>query len=379
MICRSVSLKNFRNIQSADVSFCEGINLVLGNNAQGKTNLLESIALMAIGKSFRGAKEGELIRFGAPSASVTLRYVDDVREQEIALSLDQTKRRVWTQNQNKVAKVADMVGRFRVVIFMPEHLSIIKSGPEMRRSFLDIALCQMRPRYLYLLQRYQGILKERNKLLKQAKDGGLTLSEIGAMLDVWTEQLAEHAEMISRYRADFVKKMNAAAITVFEEMTGGREVPAFVYKGTLGYDEGAVPEGAKGLIFDKLRASYTAELAVGSTLHGCHRDDIEILLNGKSARSFASQGQQRSLSLAMKLAEGEISRQEHGDYPVFLFDDVLSELDRSRREYLISKIRGRQVILTGCESVDAFRQLSGQDSCEHVVIAVEGGKFYSEV
>jgi len=371
MICQSVSLRNFRNVSEAHVDFCDGINLILGNNAQGKTNLLEAVALMAIGKSFRGAKEAEMIRFGQSAAEISLNYHDSLREQNVSLSLAENKRRVWMQNGNKVAKVTDMVGQFRVVIFMPEHLSIIKSGPELRRNFLDVALCQMRPRYLYCLQRYNGILKERNKLLKVARENGQTLSEIEPLLDVWTQQMVENAVPIAKFRAEFVERMRRAAGVVFAEMTDGRETPNFIYKGPLGFGEENVCADAATRIYDKIKSSWSLELAAGTTLHGTHRDDIEITLNGVSARSYASQGQQRSLSLAMKLAEGEISREEHGDYPVFLFDDVLSELDRGRREYLISKIRGRQVIMSGCEKIE----IDGQGSVAHRVICVDGGTF----
>ncbi|MBQ7338324.1 MAG: DNA replication/repair protein RecF [Clostridia bacterium] len=378
MICQSVSLKNFRNIPAAHVNFCSGINLVMGNNAQGKTNLLESIALMAIGKSFRDAKEAEMIRFGQTQSMVELTYHDTVRQQIASVMMDATKRRVWMQNGNKVPKVADMVGQFRTVIFMPEHLSLIKSGPELRRNFLDIALCQMRPVYMNALQRYNGILKERNRLLKQAGEQGTPLSVLSPMLDVWTEQLAAAAAVLAPYRAEFVEKMNRAAVEVFCEMTDGKEIPRFVYKGVLGYGEENQQNDAKNKIFQKMEESYIREIAAGVTLHGCHRDDIEIYLNDKSARLYASQGQQRSLSLSMKLAEGEISKETHGDYPVFLFDDVLSELDRGRREYLISKISGKQVVMTGCEQIDAISQIKHRNTQEHRVISVEGGAFFEE-
>lgn len=378
MICQSVTLENFRNIESACVAFSPGINLIMGDNAQGKTNLLEGIALMAIGKSFRGAKEREMIRFGSSTAAVSLTYRDEVREQCVAVRLDALKRRVWTQNDNKLSKVSDMVGRFRVVVFMPEHLSIIKSGPEARRNFMDIALCQMRPRYLYMLQRYNAILKERNKLLKQAKEAGSTPESCRTMLDVWTEQLAEHAAILADYRAEFVRQTDEAAGQVFQEMTCGREVPHFIYQGPLGNGEENRREDAKEQIYHIIRRAYGQEIAVGSTLHGCHRDDIDITLNGKSARLYASQGQQRSLSLAMKLAEGEIGRGENGEYPVFLFDDVLSELDRGRRDYLISKISGRQVIMTGCENWSHLVREGEMSVLPRTVIHVQNGTFRSK-
>jgi DNA replication and repair protein RecF len=278
------------------------------------------------------------------------------------------------QNENKISKAADMVGRFRVVIFTPEHLSLIKSGPELRRSFLDIALCQLRPVYMHALVRYNGILKERNHLLKSAQEHATPLHEVTPLLDVWTEQLCQSAATVAAYRAEFTEKMNQAAKQVFAEMTDGKELPLFVYKGPLGFGEENKAADAADRIYQKMVQSYAREIAAGVTLHGCHRDDIEIYLNEKSARLYASQGQQRSLSLAMKLAEGEISRELFGDYPVFLFDDVLSELDRSRREYLISRISGKQVIMSGCESIEGLRRDLQKDE-EYCVIGVENGTF----
>jgi DNA replication and repair protein RecF len=374
MICHSISLENFRNIPKATVSFCNGINLILGNNAQGKTNLLESVALLAIGKSFRGAKDAEMIRFGQNFSKVTLSYHDSLRMQTASVTMANGKRRVWEQNENKISKAADMVGRFRVVIFTPEHLSLIKSGPELRRSFLDIALCQLRPVYMHALVRYNGILKERNHLLKSAQENATPLHEVTPLLDVWTEQLCQSAATVAAYRAEFTEKMNQAAKQVFAEMTDGKELPLFVYKGPLGFGEENKAADAADRIYQKMVQSYAREIAAGVTLHGCHRDDIEIYLNEKSARLYASQGQQRSLSLAMKLAEGEISRELFGDYPVFLFDDVLSELDRSRREYLISRISGKQVIMSGCESIEGLRRDLQKDE-EYCVIGVENGTF----
>ncbi len=378
MICHSISLENFRNIPLAQVHFCNGINLILGNNAQGKTNLLESIALVAIGKSFRGAKDAEMIQFGQTQSTVTLSYHDTLRLQTASVTMAQGRRRIWTQNENKITKVSDMVGRFRVVIFTPEHLSLIKSGPELRRSFLDIALCQLRPVYMHALQRYNGILKERNHLLKDAQENMTSLSQIRPMLDVWTEQLCQCAATVAAYRAEFVEKMNQAASAVFSEMTDGRENPRFLYKGPLGYGGENQKPDAISLIYERMEESYAREIAAGVTLHGCHRDDIEIYLNEKSARLYASQGQQRSLSLAMKLAEGEISREMFGDYPVFLFDDVLSELDRSRREYLISRISGKQVIMSGCEQIESLTQGAGDGKETYRVITVENGTFQTK-
>lgn len=373
MLCKSLSVRQFRNIESADVTFGEETNLIVGNNAQGKTNLLESIALMAIGKSFRGAKEADLIRFGQSAASVEMSYADRIRAQTLRCEMELGKRRRLEQNGVKLARASEMVGAFRVVLFCPEHLSLIKSGPELRRSFLDVALCQLRPVYMNALQRYNKILKERNRLIKLARESEEQRRNFFLTVDVWSAQLAQAGAIVCRYRARYVERMKAAAATVFHEMTDGAETPSFVYHGSLG--EGCEPyiaESCEQMLLQKLTAHPERELDAGSTLYGPHRDDIEIELNGRAARTFASQGQQRSLALAMKLAEGEICREDMGEYPVFLFDDVLSELDAVRREYLISRIRDKQVIMTTCEN-------TGELNMPHArVILVENGQFRAE-
>ena len=370
MLCKRLSVRQFRNIERADVTFGQETNLIVGNNAQGKTNLLEAIALMAIGKSFRGAKEADLIRFGQNEAMVEMVYADSIREQSLLFSMEAGKRHRLEQNGVKLARASEMVGAFRVVLFCPEHLSLIKSGPELRRSFLDVALCQLRPVYMNALQRYNKILKERNRLIKMARESEEHRRSFFATVDVWSAQLAQAGAIVCRYRARYIERMRTAAATVFHEMTGGAEQPDFLYRGSLG--EGAEPyvaDSCESELYRKLTAHPQRELDAGSTLYGPHRDDIEILLNGHAARTFASQGQQRSLALAMKLSEGEICREDMGEYPVFLFDDVLSELDSVRREYLISRIRDKQVIMTTCENTNDLNMPHAS------VILVDNGHF----
>ena len=347
MIVRAVTLHDYRNVPEAEVHFTEGVNLLVGDNAQGKTNLLEAIYLFALGKSFRGAKESELVRFGADAALVKLDFTAAEREQSASIRYYHGKRAVEL-NRVRLSRMSEMIGSFRAVLFCPEHLSLIKEGPSVRRAYLDIAVSQLRPVYLRALQRYQALLRERNKLLKTADENPRVFHDT---IDLWSAQLADAAAVIAPARLEYVNAVRAAAVGIFADMTGEREIPDFVY--TPGFhleaDRCADPEAVKRQMMHLLTAHLDRERAAGSTLWGIHKDDITISLNGISARLYGSQGQQRSLALAMKLAEGEICAERTGERPVFLFDDVLSELDSTRRAYLTREFAGRQVIMTTCE------------------------------
>lgn len=372
MQCKNIQVENFRNIEAASVSFSPGVNLLLGDNAQGKTNLLEAISLMAIGKSFRGVRDADLIRFGQQKATVTLDYCDHIRDMRLTATLMAGRKRRMEQNGLPVAKMSELIGGLRVVLFCPEHLSIIKSGPELRRNFLDVAISQLKPVYMSSLQRYNKILKERNRLIKEAADNEAARRVMEDTIDVWSEQLAHEGAIIARYRVEYIQKIRQAAALVFSDMTEGRESPDFHYLGTahLSCEEDYLDtKKTESAFLNLLTASHAREIGAGYTLWGIHRDDIDITLNGVCARLFASQGQQRSLALAMKLSEGEICREECSEHPVYLFDDVLSELDARRRDYLTERIQGKQVILTTCESSE--RQRMGEAN----VIKVENGTF----
>ena len=361
-VCHSIEIQNFRNIESASVTFSDGVNLLHGDNAQGKTNLLEAIYFTALGKSFRPVKEAELIRFGADSAQMVNRFRDSVREQSLSVRLFSGHgRRVVEQNGMKIGRMSEIVGAFRVVLFCPEHLSLIQGGPELRRSYLNVALSQLRPLYLQSLQRYNRILKERNALLKRAPDDMATFR---ATEPLWSEQLAKEAALLTVHRARYVRQISRHVTECFRDMTGdfegGGEIPELVYTPTLGSDwlearreDPTLFENVSVLeerYLELLSTRHEREIGAGATLWGVHKDDVRVSLNGRPARLYASQGQQRSLALAMKLAEGEVCAMEsEGDMPVFLFDDVLSELDVHRRDYLVGKMRGRQVIMTACD------------------------------
>ena len=350
MYCKRVKLTNFRNVSECELEFCDGINILAGENAQGKTNLLEAIFYASVGRSFRASSTSEMILFGKRNATVSIDYVSDVREKgdNITIQLFSDKKKIVEKNHLRVERLSDIVGSFRSVLFCPEHLSLIKDGPLERRNYLDIAISRISPKYIRSLQRYAYFLKQRNALIKSATQNRAVFD---ATIDLWSEQLAAEAAEISFMRLQFIKRVGSIVSSCFEDMTGKKESVEIIYRGSasLTGDEYLDRELVKQKYISLLSSSHEREIIVGSTLWGVHKDDIEIKLNSKNARAFASQGQQRSLALALKLAEGEICREEFGDYPVFLFDDVLSELDETRRDYMIRFATGKQVIITTCE------------------------------
>lgn len=342
MTCTRIVYRNFRNLTSAELCPDASVTVLNGANGQGKTNLLEGVYLFAGGRSFRTVHENELVRFGAEFAQLDMTCFDGTRECRMTLRfLPRTGKRFCRINDVPITKLSEMVGKFRAVLFCPEHLSIVKDGPAVRRRFLDAALCQIDSSYLRLLQTYNAVLNQRNALIKTAKerrDDRIFLET--AFL--WSEQLAAEAEKIAATRQAYLEKLNGHVKEILSDMTCGREISKLTY----------LTPRTKEEYLRQLTENTERELRFGATLFGTHKDDIQIEINEKDARSFASQGQQRSVALAMKIAEGELSKDKNGSYPVFLFDDILSELDASRREYLLSGIGGKQVIITSCDRIE---------------------------
>lgn len=357
MICISASYRDFRNITDQKLTFSPDVNLICGENAQGKTNAVEGIFLMANGKSFRASKERELIRFGAESAEVEIDYRDMRRDCKMGMVIHQSGRRVCTKNKVNIRKMSEFIGNFHAVLFTPEHLSIVKDGPANRRGFLDGALCQLSPGYLSSLQSYNRILLQRNKLLSDIADS-LTDPKGSAAdtLEIWTDRLIQEAVRISAARQEYTESLESLVSSIFSDMTDGRERVTVSYNRKLSQQE-------YRLEYERVRLR---EMRMGSTQFGVHKDDLEILLNGNPVRYYGSQGQKRSVALAMKIAEGEITKSRTGEYPVYLFDDILSELDEVRRSYILSGISGRQVLITACDIGAA----PGAN-----VIKCEGGRF----
>ena len=307
-----------------------------------------------------------MIKFGCDAAYIKNSYSDSLRDMEISMRIfTGRKQKRIEHNRVKVGKISEIVGAFKVVLFSPEHLSIVKAGPSERRSFLDVAISQIKPMYIKALQSYNQVLKERNSLIKLAEDDRATFD---STIDIWSEQLATLSAQITEYRIKYLELAVGYIEKCFFEMTGDRERPTLKYVSSAGidtenFDVALCREKYRELYFSR----HDREIGAGATLWGIHKDDIEIELNGKGARFYCSQGQQRSIALAMKLAEGEIIKDfSGGDYPVFLLDDVFSELDTKRREYLTRSILDKQVIVTCCEKLD----IDGAN-----VYIVEDGKY----
>lgn len=329
----SLTARGFRNLRDLTFTPHEGLNVVYGENAQGKTNLLEAMWLFTGGRSFRGAKDAELIAFGGEEAALSLSFFSQEREQEAGLTLRAGARR-FTLNGVPQRSGAALVGRFCAVVFSPEHLSLVKGGPAERRAFLDSALCQVRPQYAAVFARYRHTLNQRNALLKDIARH----PELLDTLSIWDERLCRYGEQLVRDRRAYLEKLAPVAARHYEGISGGREALGVFYEPSF-----------RESMAEELRAAQREDLRSGHTSVGPHRDDLGLRLSGTPARSFASQGQQRSIVLALKLAEAAVLALSCGEEPVVFLDDVLSELDAGRQAYLLRTLGGRQVFLTGCE------------------------------
>lgn len=347
MFISRLSLKNFRNENDGDIDFINGINMICGQNAAGKTNLLEAIFMFAAGKSFRGCRDREMIKFGCDSADAYLEFYDGTGKKNFAVKLSKNAHREIYREGIRLTKMSEFLGVFRAVIFTPDHLNLIKGSPECRRRFMDMAICQSYPRYVAAVNEYNRILNQKNALLK---DNGTD----NMLLDVYDERMSVLAGVITQNRKKFLNMLSEAIKPFHDDMTSGAEIVTFNYKTDAGEcDTADEITGAYRNIWWQKRDN---EIYKGITLYGPHKDDFSVLINGKAAKSYASQGQQRSAVISMKLAEGKLSADLTGEYPVFLLDDVLSELDDARKKFILSRISAGQVLITGCEK-NAFDTL----------------------
>ena len=285
MYCKKIKVKNFRNIEEAEVEFTEGVNILTGENAQGKTNLLEAVYYPSVGRSFRSAHITDMITFGRPSAEISNDFRDNKRDLNIKVTLYRDKQRKIEKNGMRIDKLSDVVGSFRAVLFCPEHLSMIKDGPSGRRNYMDMAISCTYPLYIHSLQRYAYLLKQRNALIKSAYTDRRTFD---TTIEFWSGELAKEAAIISEMRLKFINRVSDHVANVFEEMTGERERPTLRYNGSSGQNEEEYVdrEATEKKYFSLLTSSYDREIALGSTLYGIHKDDIDIFLNKKSARIF---------------------------------------------------------------------------------------------
>lgn len=364
LFIKSIYFENFRNLKKTELFPVEGINVIYGDNAQGKTNLIECLWLFTGGRSFRGARDSELISFGKNKAEATVKFYSEGRDQTIRLTIQNNKRSA-VLNDVQQSYTSQIIGKFCSVIFSPNHLTLIKNGPEERRSFIDAAICQTTPSYASTLGRYRRVLNERNALLKDIPRH----RELEDTLEIWNDRLALEGALISKKRFSYIEELTESALKFYEGISDGREALSISYKTTYGANGSMDLPEIKEKILSSLAARQNDDIFCGFTGSGVHRDDLSIKINGHEARSFGSQGQQRSAVLAMKLAEADILGKKKGEAPVILLDDVLSELDPSRQSYLLNKLGGLQVFITCCEpGIDIEK-----------VIRVENGEFRWEV
>ena len=371
MKATTLSLLGFRNIGESTLAFSPDITFLLGDNAQGKTNVLEALYLFARGKSFRGATDREMTSFDGKGYSLSLTFEKEDREENLFVSAF-GKEKTRKRNGVLLEKQSELIGCFRAVLFSPDDLQMVKGSPSERRRFLDVAISQCYPVYLSVYARYQKYLEERNALLKAMQKGFFSDDE---MLAVYGEKLSVLAAEIYLYRRAYVARLRARAHEVVRDLSSGRETLSLIYRSDM--DGRGEEIDSREEITEYYRRVFSAhvdrEKAAGMTLFGIHRDELAIYLGGISARDFGSQGQQRSAVLALKMAEGMVSGEITGERPVYLFDDVLSELDEGRRRYLLSGMRGCQFIVTGCE-----RSVLGEISEDVKVISVKKGVFTEE-
>ena len=347
MILNRIEYKNFRNIEALALEPDEGVNVIYGENAQGKTNLLEGIWLFSGLKSFRGAKDAELVRFGCGFARLKTAFTAGGRDQKAELTVE--ARRKAKLNGVELPSCTGLIGICSAVVFSPTFLNIVKNGPEERRRFLDSALCQIKPGYAPLLAGYNRLVKQRNSLLKDVQFEPSLLD----MLDVIDERMAQSGERLIEEREAYIEKLVPAAKSIHDGFSGGREEMSVCY---VRKDESGENRPLKELLKDARKN----DIVNRTTSVGPHRDDIDIRINGISARSFGSQGQQRSCAVALKLGEAAVMKEATGEQPLVLLDDVMSELDSGRQDYILNHIKGWQVFITCCEPSTVLRMCSGK-------------------
>ncbi|MCI7796253.1 MAG: DNA replication/repair protein RecF [Lachnospiraceae bacterium] len=339
MIIESVELLNYRNYGQLHMDFDPGTNVLYGDNAQGKTNILEAIYLCSTTKSHKGSKDREIVRFGEEESHIKMMVRRDSIPYRIDMHLKKNKAKGVAVNGIPIKKASELFGIVNVIFFSPEDLNIIKNGPSERRRFIDLELCQLNKLYVHNLVQYNRVVVQRNKLLKEL-DFDPALKET---LDVWDLQLVNYGKELIRIRTRFIKELNELIRDIHFHLSGEKENLEVRYEPNVTADS----------FEEELERNRFQEIRQKLTLTGPHRDDLNFLINGTDIRKFGSQGQQRTAALSLKLAEIELVKKTVKDYPVLLLDDVLSELDSKRQEHLLSEINHIQTMIT-CTGLDEF-------------------------
>lgn len=331
-----IKLSNFRNYSNKEIKLHENINVFFGENAQGKTNIIESIFLCSIGKSFRTNKEKELIKFNEEKATVEINFQKSDRDGKIKIEIG-NKKQVYL-NGIKLKKLSELLGNINVVIFTPDDINILKGGPQNRRKFLDIMISQLRPNYMHILTLYLKTLEQRNNYLKQIK----LENKDESLLDIWDEKLVDYGMKIYEYRTEFIEKIQNKIKKIHKEITQDKEDIEIKY-----FSDATTRQN----FINELKSRRKLDIIKGFTTKGVHRDDFVVYINGKEVEIYGSQGQHRTAILSLKLSELQVIYDEIGEYPILLLDDFMSELDDKRRKNFLNNIKDIQVIITCTEKI----------------------------
>lgn len=349
MYVKKLKLINYRNYENLEINLGKHVNVFMGDNAQGKTNILEAIYYCAFAKSHRTSRDRELINWNGDVSFVSISIGKNRLDKKIDMNILKDGKKIIKVNSIKISKIGELFGTFNVVMFSPEDLKIIKDSPGIRRKFIDMELCQLDSKYYYNLVQYNKVMNERNSILKNRN---LDLE----MLDIYDLQLANFGSYIIERRLSYLKSLNQYSEDIHKEITSGKENIEFKYNSTIRNLDNIQDE-----FYETLRKNRKRDLEKGITSHGPHRDDFSVYINNVDTKSFGSQGQQRTAVLTMKFASLRIIKEITGEYPVLLLDDVLSELDFNRKRYVLSSIGDIQTIIT-CTGIEDLNDYLDKDS-----------------
>lgn len=340
----AVKFENYRNLKNDIITPCEGVNIIYGDNAQGKTNLLEALWMFCGGHSFRATKDNDVINWYKSAAKLEMKFFGQEREQKAKITFQGGKKSVEINGVEKKS-AASLIEKYCAVVFSPEHLNLIKRGPSERRKFIDSAICREKLQNAVILSKYNRLLNQRNSLLKDI----YKRPSLEETLCVWDEPLIKNGAMLIKKRLEYIKMLTQKAEEYHKGISRGKEKLKIRYISSADIKNEDTVEEIEEKLKIKFESNKKDDIRLGITNAGAHRDDVEILINNKNAKTFASQGQQRSAVLSLKLAEASVLRKRMGEEPVILLDDVLSELDAGRQDFLLNELKGCQVFITCCE------------------------------
>jgi len=345
MYIKEIELKNFRNYDELHLEFNKNINFIIGNNAQGKTNLLEGIFMSSIGKSFRTSKDTEMIMFDKDFCKINIKAEKELFPVEVEILLKKDQGKFIKVDGVNISKTSDLLENIYIVIFSPEDLKIVKDEPEKRRKFIDRELCLLKPSYYNNLSNYKKVLQQRNTYLKEKNVDS-------SVLDIWDMQLSHYGAKLIEERKIFIEKINIISNKIHSNITNGKEFLKIEYDPNIKYEENLETK-----LYNSLKKSFENDLRLRTTTIGPHRDDIQFFIDDINVRNYGSQGQQRTAALSLKLAELELIKEESGESAILLLDDVMSELDATRQEFLIKSLSDIQLFITTTDITDSLKEV----------------------